>query len=263
MNLQFSKCEKYGPLVWFLLAFIILFAQNNKAHAQNLVLRDNIYAQGKNIVIGDIFENSGIHANKILAIAPRPNQKTVFSAPILSQRLAAYGLKWSVPKELKEIVIFGDSLENTSLIIEKPTQTEAKNGEIAVLNRDIMRDEEISFDMIEFIEAPQNIGKDIIQDAAILVGARAKTNLKKNSPIRNSEIGPALAVKRGQQVLIIQQIGGIKITLQAKSLDNGSIGSKIRVVNLQSNRTLEAIIEANGQAKVLGPINNLQSIAAK
>lgn len=263
MNWQISKSEKFGPLIWFLLGCVILLSQSNFAYADGLKLRENPTASGKQILIGDLFENAGNHANKSLAIAPRPNQKTVFSAPILSQRLLSFGLKWAPPSGVKEIVIFGDSIEKTTDIIAKPTKLETKTGEIAVLNRDVMRDEEISFDMIEFIDAPQNMGKDFIQDAAILVGARVKTNIKKGNPIHNNDIGPALAVKRGQQVLLVHQIGGIKMTLQAKSLDNGSIGSKIRVVNLQSNRTLEAIIEANGQAKVLGPINNLQSIAAK
>lgn len=263
MKNNISKSEKFGPLIWFLLAGVLALLQVNFAQAEELKLRDNPIASGTHIIIGDLFDNAGSDANRVLALAPNEKQKTTFSANILTQRLAIYGLKWKAPSDVKQIVVYGSSFAKTDEIIETSNKSNSNTGEIAVLNQDVARDEEITFDMVDYIKAPSNLPNNTITDAAYLIGSRAKMNLKMNMPIRKNEIGAAIAIKRGQQVLLVHQIGGLRMTLQAKSLDNGSIGTKIRVVNLQSNRTLEAIVEANGQAKVIGPITGSQSLAAK
>ena len=101
----------------------------------------------------------------------------------------------------------------------------------------------------------------MVSDPARLIGSRAKIALKANTPIKNNEIGEALMVKKGGNVLLVHQIGGLKITLQAKSLDDGSTGSKIRVVNTQSNKIFDAIVDGDGTAHSLG-MNN-QTLAAR
>ncbi|MBN8648732.1 MAG: flagellar basal body P-ring formation protein FlgA [Caulobacterales bacterium] len=257
MNWHISR-EKFGPLIWFILAGFLAFAQINSARADGLILRENPVASGSHILIGDVFDNAGNAANKPLAIAPNANQKTVFNTDALRARLGSYGLKWQAPNNLKSIEVYGS--ENTLSSSMPISSNNKSNGDIPVLNRDVRRDEAITYDMISYIEA-NNYSNNVISDPARLIGARAKNAIKANTPIKNNEIGDALMVKKGGNVLLVHQIGGLKITLQAKSLDDGSTGSKIRVVNVQSNKIFDAIVDGDGIAHSLG-INN-QTLAAR
>lgn len=257
MNWHISR-EKFGPLIWFILAGFLVFAQINNARADGLILRENPVASGSHILIGDVFDNAGNAANKPLAIAPNADQKTVFNTDALRARLGAYGLKWQAPSDLKSIEVYGS--ENTISNSMPISSTDKTNGEIPVLNRDIRRDEAITYDMISYIEN-NNYNNNVISDPARLIGSRAKIAIKANMPIKNNEIGDALMVKKGGNVLLVHQIGGLKITLQAKSLDDGTTGSKIRVVNTQSNKIFDAIVDGDGIAHSLG-MNN-QTLAAR
>lgn len=257
MNWHISR-EKFGPLIWFILAGFLAFAQINSARADGLILRENPVASSSHILIGDVFENAGSAASKPLAIAPNANQKTVFNTDALRARLGSYGLKWQAPNDLKQIEVFGaESAASKAMPISSDNKS---SGEIPVLNRDIKRDETITYDMISYVDA-NNASNNVVSDPARLIGSRAKIALKANTPIKNNEIGEALMVKKGGNVLLVHQIGGLKITLQAKSLDDGSTGSKIRVVNTQSNKIFDAIVDGDGTAHSLG-MNN-QTLAAR
>lgn len=239
-----------------ILGFACALALTANAFADELRLKDNFEINGPNITIGDIFDNAGDGANRILASAPKSGQKLVFAIDALAGRVNNMGFVWKAPKDIKQITIGGNSSKEIhSANVIAPSQN-IETKEIAVLNRNVSKDETITYDMIDFIAAPQSLSKDVIIDAEILIGSRAKTALNANTPLKSFQIGAPLMVKRGQSVLLIHEIGGLKITMQAKALEDGFKGAKIKTINLQSNRIIEAIVENDGSARAIGVMNS-------
>lgn len=64
-----------------------------------------------------------------------------------------------------------------------------------------------------------------------------------------------VAVRRGDMINLAYDAPGIRITMRAKALDDGSAGETIRVQNIQSARSIEARVTAAGAAAALGPIS--------
>lgn len=82
-------------------------------------------------------------------------------------------------------------------------------------------------------------------------GARATL-----APSQTSSSGaqPAeTAVRRNEVVQLIYAAPGLTLTARGRALGNGGVGDAIRVVNLQSNRTIEATVTGPGAAAVNGP----------
>ncbi len=59
-----------------------------------------------------------------------------------------------------------------------------------------------------------------------------------------------LAIERGSRVNIIARIGGIQASMRGQALDNGSLGERIRIRNLDSKRELEARVVSAGTVRV-------------
>ena len=56
------------------------------------------------------------------------------------------------------------------------------------------------------------------------------------------------AVRRGESVLLLFEAPGMRITTNARAMDDGAVGDVIRLVNVSSNRTVNAVVTGPGQA---------------
>jgi len=77
-------------------------------------------------------------------------------------------------------------------------------------------------------------------------GARA--TLPAAAPI-GAAAAPA-AVQRNENIALSFAAPGLNLTTRARALQPGAIGQRIRVVNLQSNRTIDATVTGPGAAAV-------------
>lgn len=241
-----------------------------------LKLKANPTISGDQITIGDIFENAGAKANQIIARAPAAGQNTIFAAPSLQSRMASMGLLWRNNESVRQIIVRGapsnkpqfgaapnygtPAAQNTAQISNRVISNtgENQNIQIAVLSREVNKDEIIGAHMVTWVNAPENMGRDTIIDAESLIGTVAKRKIQAGAPVRNSDVGMALAVRRGQPVTLIHEAGGLKISLRGRALSDGVIGGSIRAVNVATNKPLEAIVESDGVARVLLPASSAQ-----
>lgn len=67
-----------------------------------------------------------------------------------------------------------------------------------------------------------------------------------------SYAGPA-AVRRNEVVTLTFESAGLRLTTRARATQDAAVGEHARLVNLQSNRTIDAIITAPGAATVETP----------
>ncbi|KAF0184363.1 MAG: flagella basal body P-ring formation protein FlgA [Hyphomonadaceae bacterium] len=246
-----------------LAAFI--FFSTGKSVAQNAApsLKAVPTISGPNITLGDLFNNAGAASSRILARAPQNGQSMVFSASALQARAASMGLRWTNPDGVRQVIIgSGGTMPITSTtpgLGARPTGAAvAVTRDLVVLTRDVAKDEIINADMVSWISSDAAIAPDTILDASQLIGNSAKRNLRGGTPVRAADIGPTMAVRRGQPVTLIHEASGLKISLRGRALTDGTIGGSIRAVNIASNRTLEAIVESQGVARVLIPTTSTQ-----
>lgn len=244
-------------------AFIILSTGKSSAQSAAPSLKPVPTISGPNITLGDLFNNAGAASGRVLARAPQNGQSMVFSASALQARAASMGLRWSNPDGVRQVVIgsaVAPQITSTTpgLGAHQAGTTIAASRDLVVLNRDVAKDEVINADMVSWINSDAAIAGDTILDASQLIGNSAKRNLRAGTPIRSVDIGPTMAVRRGQPVTLIHEAGGLRISLRGRALTDGLVGSNIRAVNIGSNRTLEAIVESNGVARVLIPTTSTQ-----
>jgi flagellar basal body P-ring formation protein FlgA len=231
-------------------------ALGGQVYAQGIAfptLKANPVARGAQITLGDIFTNAGPAANMPLARAPGPGQRVVFGAPSLQSRANAAGLRWANSEGVREIVISGGARTSTSTAV---SSTDAASATLAVLARAIPRGA-----AIEAQDAPANAPRDALSDPEALIGKTAKRALQPSTALRAADVMDTPAVRRGEPVTLLFEAGGMRLSVRGRAMGDGVAGAMIKVLNPQSNKTLDAIIEAPGVARVLASSNSGRVVA--
>lgn len=206
------------------------------------VLREAPMAAGDMVTVGDIFDGAGAAAATPLSRAPRAGTTLAFDARVLAARLRALGLVWSPPPGVSRIVVNGVGAA-------APVATAAR--EIAVLTRQIAAGEEITAADVAFLEVSAAPG-GALTDPADLIGRAARRALAPDRPVRAADLRTPVLVRKGGPVTLVYEIGGVRVTARGRALADAGAGEAVKVVNIQSNRTIDAVAEADGLARVAG-----------
>lgn len=76
-------------------------------------------------------------------------------------------------------------------------------------------------------------------------GQRARRNIGPRTVLRKDQLEFPPVVKKGDRVLIVAESGGLRITTTGEVKNHGKVGDRVRVENLDSNKTLFArVIDA-------------------
>lgn len=114
---------------------------------------------------------------------------------------------------------------------------------VPVLRRAITAGEVIRKEDIEIIRTREDrIGRDVVTDPAKLIGTTPRQRLRAGEPIRDNDTRPPVLVARNSTVTIVLQTGYLRLTAQGKAIEDGAKGDTIRVTNLQSKKTIEAVV---------------------
>jgi flagella basal body P-ring formation protein FlgA len=70
-------------------------------------------------------------------------------------------------------------------------------------------------------------------------------------PLRTTDVIETPAIRRGEPVTLMFDAGGIRLSVRGRALADGAVGAQIKILNPQSNKTLDAIVEGKGLARVL------------
>ncbi len=104
---------------------------------------------------------------------------------------------------------------------------------------------------IAFVEMPAHrVAADAALDAADMVGLSPRRSLAANVPVRLADLRPPIVVRRGEPVTMLLTSGALTITARGRALEDGSRGALVRIVNIDSNRTVEAEIVGPGTVTV-------------
>jgi len=87
-------------------------------------------------------------------------------------------------------------------------------------------------------------------DPEEVIGKRLTQSLRKDIPIRSEQLEIAPLVRRGDRVTITFKSGGLQIVTSGQAKQDGHLGEMIRVINLDSKKTVFAEVMRSGDVQI-------------
>lgn len=123
---------------------------------------------------------------------------------------------------------------------------------IPVLNKSLRNGHVITARDIEMISMRiKTLGDDVLVDKNAVIGMTPDRFLVSKKPIRKTDIRAPMMVQRGQRITLVHRSGPLNLSAAGRSMQNGSKGEIIRVVNIDSNKNLQAEIIGDGLAQII------------
>lgn len=94
------------------------------------------------------------------------------------------------------------------------------------------------------------VSPDMLVQASDLVGKAPRHQLRPGEPVRQSDVEVPLVVHRGTLVTILLETPSLRLSAEGKALDDGGMGSVIRVANTKSSRVIDAVVAGPGTVTV-------------
>lgn len=123
--------------------------------------------------------------------------------------------------------------------------------EIPVLTRRISPGDKIAETDLQWLRLPATrVSQNIIDSANDLIGFTPKRTLRPGEPLRAGDIEAPRLVEKGAIVSITYTFGRMNLSSRARALEEGALGSTIKVLNERSHRTIEVRITGTNEAIV-------------
>jgi flagella basal body P-ring formation protein FlgA len=89
-----------------------------------------------------------------------------------------------------------------------------------------------------------------------VIGMAAKIALRSGQAVRTDDLVKPQIVQRNEAVTIYYRVPGIMLTVRGKAVEGGAVGDVIGVLNIQSNRTVQATVIGPGRVTIsaAGPL---------
>ncbi|MAP96534.1 MAG: flagella basal body P-ring formation protein FlgA [Ponticaulis sp.] len=218
----------------------------------------DIHISGDWVTLGDVAPVSGAAAGRQIAAAPLPGQRMPLSSAFIEAQASAAGFPVDLPDGEMVWVARAATLQPAAqpqpqsipatATIARET---APDGHVPVLVTDVSRGDVITSSMITYepFDDRRRI-QGLIRSADILRNTEATRTIRAGQPMSLRDIQQASVVKKGDLIQLIYERGPIKLVVNAKALDDAAKGETVRIQNLQSNRSMDAIAWGPGEARV-------------
>ena len=115
--------------------------------------------------------------------------------------------------------------------------------DVPVLNRRIRRGEVIaSGDVIWKKYRKALVGRNVVRDRRTAIGQAARRYLAAGGPFQIDDLEAPKLVRKGALVTIQLVTANLRLTAKARAIEDGAMNDTIRVVNVRSKKTVEAIV---------------------
>lgn len=91
---------------------------------------------------------------------------------------------------------------------------------------------------------------DYIRDCAEAIGMTAKRALAPGDLLNRSWLAEVRLVRNGEMVRLLAQNGSVSISVLARALQDGRLGDRIKVRNVDSDRALTAVVIGRGEVRL-------------
>jgi flagella basal body P-ring formation protein FlgA len=122
--------------------------------------------------------------------------------------------------------------------------------EAVALTRTVGRNEIIRAADVTVERRPKNevLGEVVVPEQVI--GLSTRRALRAGTVLRPADLVKLDVVNRNEAVTISYDVPGISLTLRGKATEAGGVGDVINVLNMQSNRTVQATITGPGRVTI-------------
>lgn len=190
-------------------------------------LKDALRAQG----VGGKFDLLITRGNTNIALPPSEEARVDIESVKFDQNKNSFEAVLVAPSKDNPIV-----RENVSgmiqRLVEVPVLRETMKNGMVIGARDI--------DTIDI--RAEFIKPDMVLSADELIGMTPRRLVNAGEPVNELEVQPPQVVERGEFVTMVFNSGALSLTAKGKALESGAKGDVIRVVNSNSNKTLEATV---------------------
>ena len=274
-------------LVMLTTAALFVFAVTAEARSEPVALQSSVELGGEHVRLGDLF--AGLDADaaaQTVARAPAPGHSVTLPTAWVARVAAVYGVAWqpgrtdapvtltrrsaadqqALQSELAASLSQAIATRQTELPARSQSTSDQPSASVAaampraepatvavpVLIRRLGRSEVIDTGDLTWMEIPDDHrAAQYITAEADLIGLAPARGLSPFRPIRLGEVAPPMEVDRGDMVTMRLTAGGLSITARGRALDAGSRGSVIRVLNVDSAQTIDAVVLGPGTVAVL------------
>lgn len=122
---------------------------------------------------------------------------------------------------------------------------------VAVASNQLVRNHRIQAEDIRFAEIDlDKLKHGYFTSSQALLGMQLKRNLMPEAPFTPKLLTLPVVIQRGEQVIISAQSSSLLIKTNGVALSNGSLGQKIPIKNMRSERVVEGRVTGPGQVMV-------------
>jgi flagellar basal body P-ring formation protein FlgA len=91
---------------------------------------------------------------------------------------------------------------------------------------------------------------NVITAANQAIGLAARRTMRPGDTLRQTDLARPEIVIRNDNVTITYQVPGVTLTMRGKALESGALGDTINVINVQSKRSIQAVVAGPGHVMV-------------
>jgi flagella basal body P-ring formation protein FlgA len=122
---------------------------------------------------------------------------------------------------------------------------------IPVLNRAVSRGDLIAKSDIDWVDvSPSEAQGPVITDEKDLIGKMARRPLRADLPLRTGDVQEPILVGKNALVTIVAATPNLTLTTIGRSIDEGSAGDVIRVMNMQSHKIVQGTVMSSNEVRV-------------
>lgn len=226
-------------------------------------LAKTVTVSGDWIRLGDVAPVVGDAAQKPIAAAPLAGERLPLAPEFIEMQARTAGFPVDMPDGEMIWVTRGHTTTvhqvNTTPAYSQPATThttasklpDAEDGLVPVLTIDVRRGDPITADMIEMVPPdPKRRIQGLIHSPHHLVDTEATRTVRAGQPLTLRDIKAVSVIRKGDPIQLVYETGALRLTVDAKALGDAAKGESIRVMNLQSKRTMDATAFAPGEARV-------------
>jgi flagella basal body P-ring formation protein FlgA len=212
------------------------------------------------ITLGDVAPVTGEHAGILLGPSPPLGQTLALDPAFLIATAKNAGVILAIPLDQPIMVTRGTGnatpapVANTARVAKPASQIAGAQQamQVLVLVRDVPRGHVISSGDVNWEDAsPTRIVRNgaEMQDA---VGMEVRRALKAGQPVLSQDLRPPTVIRKGEPVKLVYISAGVRLSVDGIAQSEAAKGESVRVLNSYSKRTVEAVAEASGEARVNG-----------
>lgn len=192
-------------------------------------------------------EEKGVRGN--FNIALNSGQPTMILPNELPENVVVSSITHDHQKDYFQATLVAPSIENPVKKILVAGLVE-RMIEVPVLRSNLQNGDIIGKNDIDMIEVPQKtLQNNVIMDTEDMIGLTPRRIAHAGKFLMEGSLSKPLLVSRGDRVSITFYEGPLTLTAKGKALQSGAKGDLVRVTNIGSSRTIDAMIV--GQNEVM------------